>query len=46
MENQPYLIAAYAAILIILAGYVVRMHLRERSLRRQMDALKQELGRT
>ncbi len=45
MENLPYLVAAYVAILIILGGYVVRMHRREKSLCQQADALRQDAPR-
>ena len=43
--TMPYLFAAYAAIWIILAAYLVSIQARERKLRDEVQRLKQMIER-
>lgn len=45
MENFSYLFAAYTVTWIVLFGYILRLHHREKNLRQKMDELEKLLGR-
>ena len=46
MNTMHYLFAAYAAIWIILACYLISIHSREKKLREEVERLKQTMGKT
>jgi CcmD family protein len=46
MNTMPYLFAAYLAIWIILACYLVSIHSRERKLRAEVQRLKRLLEKS
>lgn len=45
MKNFWFLFAAYTVIWAVILGYVLSLYLRERSLHREVEALKQLLDR-
>jgi CcmD family protein len=46
MNTMPYLFAAYMAIWIILALFLLSMHSREKKLRQEIQRLKQILEKS
>ena len=44
MENLSYLFAAYTAIWILVFAYLVRLQRREKTLRQELDQLRQRLS--
>ena len=44
MENLSYLFAAYTAIWILDFAYLVRLQRREKTLRQELDQLRQKLS--
>ena len=44
MENLSYLFAAYTAIWILIFAYLVRLKRREKTLRQDLDQLRQRLS--
>jgi CcmD family protein len=46
MNTMPYLFAAYMAIWIILALFLLSMHSREKKLRQEIQRLKQLLEKS
>jgi CcmD family protein len=45
MENSGYLFAAYTIIWAVVFGYVFFLYYKQRKLRRQMDLLKDSIGK-
>ena len=43
--TMPYLFAAYVAIWIILAAYLISIQSRQRKLREEVERLKAQIGR-
>ena len=41
MNNLGYLFAAYTAIWLLLFGYVIYIHLRQKKLQREIDRLRE-----
>jgi CcmD family protein len=44
MENFGFLFAAYTAIWVLLFGYLVYIHLRQKKLQREIDRLREREG--
>ncbi|MBI4532141.1 MAG: CcmD family protein [Candidatus Latescibacteria bacterium] len=45
MDNLSHLFAAYAVIWIVLAGYVVRLTIKEKRLWKEIRVLKEAIGK-
>jgi CcmD family protein len=45
MENSGYLFAAYTIVWAVVFGYVFFLYYKQRKLRRQMDLLKDSIGK-